>query len=122
MARSRIPTILAGLVGTVALLGTPILFAATPESGADAPAMHHTQASQSAPDLKALIDKVESQYNGKVLGIEREHHGKSGLYEVELLDSNGHEQEFHVNSAGEKVTSKPHHSKHGNRKHENSEH
>lgn len=108
MARLRITTIMTGLVGTVALLGTTMLFAATPESHADAPAMHHTQASKSIPDLKDLIGKVENRYGGKVVGIERQK--RSGLYEVKILGSNGHEQEFHVNSAGEKVARIHHHS------------
>lgn len=122
MARSRITTIMTGLVGTAALFGTTILFAATPEHGTKASEeMHHTQTSQSVPDLKELIGNIETNYGGKVLGIEREHHGKGGLYEVELLGNNGHEQEFTVNSDGQKVAGKHHSGKHHSSKHESSE-
>lgn len=120
MAQQRITATLTALIGTAALLGTPMLFA-TEHNDAKTPA-EQTQASEQAPDLKTLIDKVESSYGGKVVGIEREHHGKGGIYEVELLGSDGHEQEFYINSAGEKVTGKHHHSEHESGKHEGSKH
>lgn len=98
MTRLRLTATLTVLIGTAALLGATTLFAAHSD----------TQAPKSAPDLKALIEKVESTYGGQVLEIEREH----GIYEVELLGKDGQEQEIHVNAAGEKVSFSEHHDKH----------
>ncbi|EAR22785.1 PepSY domain-containing protein [Nitrococcus mobilis] len=90
-------------MGAAALFGATLLVAAMTHDEVMTPAAQ-AQVFEQAPDLKALIDEVESRHGGKVLGIEREDDGQQGLYEVEFLGVDGRESEFDVNRAGNKVS------------------
>lgn len=103
MAWNKSTATLTVLLGTVALLGSTFLVAASAQNRVQEQAVQTQQSGGPDPDLKTLIDNVEHRTGGKVLGIEREDEDSHAAYEVELR---GKVRELDVDAAGNPLSGK----------------
>ncbi|MEX2517332.1 MAG: PepSY domain-containing protein [Gammaproteobacteria bacterium] len=91
---------------SIALLGTTAAIAADsidsinlPDTWvvAEAPVARQ-QGGQNVIPMEEIISRFESQYNGKVVGIELDREARGDYYELELFDNEGYEWELDVDA------------------------